>query len=104
MGTPTDIKSQQRLLGFMNYLAKFMPHLPDVCEPLRSLTDKDIEWTWLPQHDIAVESIKQLVTQYPVLKYYDLNDEVTLQYDASETGLGTAFYRKDNLLRLPPEH
>jgi hypothetical protein len=26
-----------------------MPRLSDVCEPLRRLTDKDIEWTCLPQ-------------------------------------------------------
>jgi hypothetical protein len=50
MDTPTDIKSLQRLLGFVNYLAKCMPLLSDECEPLRRLTDKDIEWTWLPQH------------------------------------------------------
>jgi hypothetical protein len=49
MGTQTDVKSLQRLLGFVNYLAKFMPRLSDVCEPLRRLTDKDIEWTCLPQ-------------------------------------------------------
>ena len=65
-----------------------------MCEPLRRLTDKDIDWTCLPQHDIAVETIKQSVTQHPVLKYYDLNDEVTLLCDASETGLGAALLQK----------
>lgn len=35
MQTPTDIKSLQRLLGFVNYLSKFLPRLSDICEPLR---------------------------------------------------------------------
>ncbi|KAI4897681.1 hypothetical protein NFI96_029695 [Prochilodus magdalenae] len=90
MQTPHDVKSLQRLLGFVNYLSKFLPHLSDVCEPLRRLTDKDVEWAWLSQHEEALRCIKQLVTQHPVLKYYDLNEEVTLQCDASETGLGAA--------------
>ena len=95
MGTPTDVKSLQGLLEFVNYLAKFMPRLSDVCEPLRRLTDKDIDRTWLPQHDAAVETINQLVTQHPVLKYYDLNEEVTLQCDAKETDLGIALLPKE---------
>ena len=32
--------------------------------------------------------VKQLTTRQPVLKYYDLNQEVTLQCDASEKDLG----------------
>ena len=70
----------------VNYLSKFLPSLSDVCKPLRRLTDKDIDWTWLPAHYAALETIKRLITHHPVLKYYDLQDEVTLQGDASETG------------------
>ncbi|KAJ8393225.1 hypothetical protein AAFF_G00062970 [Aldrovandia affinis] len=90
MQTPTEVKCLQRLLGFVNYLSKFLPNFSDVCEPLRHLTDKDIEWAWLPQHDAALENIKHLVTHHPVLKYYDLKEEVTLQCDSSETVLGAA--------------
>ena len=32
--------------------------------------------------------MKKLVINHPVLKFYDPDDEVTLQYDASENGLG----------------
>jgi len=56
MQTPTDVKARQRLLGFLNYLAKFLPHLSDVCEPLRRLTDKDIQGAWLPQHETALNT------------------------------------------------
>ena len=68
MQTPHDVKSLQRLLGFVNYLSKFLPHLSDVCEPLRRLTDKDVEWAWLPQHDAAICKIKDLATRHPVLR------------------------------------
>ena len=32
--------------------------------------------------------MKKLVVQHPVLKYYDVSEEVTLQREASERGLG----------------
>jgi hypothetical protein len=65
---PTYAKAVQRLLGFVNYLAKFLPHLSDVCEPLRRLTSKGVLWAWLPQHDVALEQINKLVTnQYWVI-------------------------------------
>ena len=38
---PSDAKGVQLLIGFANYLAKFMPHLSTVCEPLSRLLDKD---------------------------------------------------------------
>ena len=90
MPNPTDVKGVQRFIGFVNYLSKFLPGLSDKCEPLRKLTQKDVEWWWSDVHDTAVQEIKRLVTAEPVLRYYDPGKELTLQADASEVGLGAA--------------
>ena len=84
------VKAVQRFLGFVNYLAKFVPHLADECEPLRRLTDKEADWVWEKHHQDAFDRVKQLVADYPVLRYYDVNLPVTIQCDSSETGLGAA--------------
>ncbi|XP_034064156.1 GTPase IMAP family member 9-like [Gymnodraco acuticeps] len=34
MPTPTDAKAVQRMIGFVTYLAKFLPRLSEICEPL----------------------------------------------------------------------
>ncbi|RXN31866.1 Retrovirus-related Pol poly from transposon [Labeo rohita] len=88
MPTPQDVKAVQRLIGFVTYLAKFLPRLSDVCEPLRRLLDKGVAWHWLPKHDEAVQEIKRMITDTPVLKYYDIDKPVTIQSDASKNGLG----------------
>lgn len=88
MPVPSDVKAVQRFVGFVTYLAKFLPRLSEVCEPLRRLTDKDTVWHWLPKHDAAVKEVKQLVTTTPVLRYYDVTKAVTIQSDASQHGLG----------------
>ena len=88
MQCPTDVQGVQRVLGVANYLAKFTPKLSTVCEPLRHLLDKDSVFDWLPQHETAFSRIKELITQAPVLQYYDVNKEVLLECDSSEVGLG----------------
>ena len=72
----------------MNHLSRFLPLLSDLCEP-RRLTDNNAEWKWTKVHDNAVETNKHLISRAPLLRYYRLEDEVTIQCDASQTGLGT---------------
>lgn len=48
MPMPTDAKVVQRFIGFVTYLAKFLPKLSEVCEPLCRLLDKDVMRHWLP--------------------------------------------------------
>ena len=88
MPTPPDVPSVRRFIGFTNYLSKFLPRLSDVCKPLRKqLTLPDVEWVWRNLHDSAVRQVRQLVTNAPVLKYFDSTKGVTLQCDASDKGL-----------------
>ena len=88
MQKPKDLAAVQRYLGFVNYLSKFLPKLSTLCEPLRELTKKNADWVWSDKQDIAFETIKKLVIKAPVLRYYDVNEEVAIQCDASQDGLG----------------
>ena len=45
---------------------------------------------WEKHHQDAFDRVKQLVADYPVLRYYDVNLPVTIQCNSSETGLGAA--------------
>ena len=49
MPAHTDIAALKRIIDRVGYLAKFLPHLSEVCEPLRQLDRKDVEWCWLEQ-------------------------------------------------------
>jgi hypothetical protein len=84
----TNVKGLKRFLGMVNYLAKCLPLLSDMTEPLRRLEDKDVEWCWLEQHQQAYDTVKKSLAKAPVLRYYDVSKEVTIECDASETSLG----------------
>ena len=90
MPKPENVTGVRRIIGFVNYLARFLPRLSDLCEPLRKLILKETAWHWTEEHDQAMDAIKKAVTEHPILSYYKPDEELTLQTDASETGLGCA--------------
>ena len=90
MPPPPDVAAVRRLLGLVQYLSKFLPHLSDITKPLRESTQKDTAWVWDHAQQTALDTLKKAVTSTPVLRYYNLADEVTLQCDASQSGLGAA--------------
>ena len=90
MPRPTAKKELLILLGFVIYLSKFLPRLSEVAQPLREMTAKEAKFFWSQQHETAFQEVRELVIKHPVLKYYDLQEEVTVQCDASEYGLGAA--------------
>jgi len=90
MPTPEDKHGIQRLLGMVNYVAKFLPNISEVTSPLRELLKKDVAWHWTERHEQSFNDIKKLLTETSkgVLKYYDPKQPVGLQVDACKSGLG----------------
>ena len=86
MPRPDNIKAVRRFCRFVNYLAKFMLKLSEVMEPIRNLTCKE--------NDSPFKRIKEMATTSPLLKYYNPEDELTIQSDASEKGHGAAVLQK----------
>ncbi|KAK7907206.1 hypothetical protein WMY93_015818 [Mugilogobius chulae] len=90
MPVPTDVPALQRFLGMVNYLGKFIPNYSEITAPLRQLTHKDTEWSWHEQQQRAFDTLKEHMSNPPVLSYYDVSKHVTLTCDASQYGLGAA--------------
>ena len=53
MEAPKDKSEVQRFCGAVNYLAKFLPKLSNVLEPIRQLTKTDIAWHWMEPQEKA---------------------------------------------------
>lgn len=96
MPPPTDVEGVRRLIGFVTYLSKFLPSLSDTLEPIRELMKPDVAWAWASEHATALSKIKELVSKAPVLAYYNPAEELTVQCDASGTGLGASLLQNDH--------
>lgn len=90
MQPPKNEAELETVLGMMNYLARFAPHLAEVSAPLRLLLRRETEFKWDTAHKRAFQQMKETITSEPgpVLAYFDSEKEVTLQVDASKNGLG----------------
>ena len=88
MKEPTCVKEVQCFNGMINYLSKFMPRLSDLMMPIRKLMHKDIEWNWGKEQSNALKEIKHVITNAPVLAFFNQNKQLTIQCDASKSGLG----------------
>ena len=94
--TPDDKAAVQRFLGMATYLAKFIPNFSQLASPLRVLLEKNTAWHWdKPQQD-SFEKLKVIITNAPVLKYYDVTKDVTIQVDASPNGLGAVLLQDEH--------
>ena len=94
MPPPTDIPSFQRLLGMTKYLSQYIPMESTITAPLRLLVKKGVPWEWTAQQDDALAQLKSLLGSPPVLAYYDVTKPVTIQADASQTGLGACLIQE----------
>ena len=94
MPRPTDKAGVQRLLGMVNYLSKFIPNMSDLTSPLRQLLHQDVDWHWEEQHETGFKKVKEALALSPVLGYYDAKKELTLQVNASSTGLSAALIQE----------
>lgn len=96
MPRPTDKQAVDRLLGMANYLHKFVPNMSQLTAPLRDLTKRDNEFVWDETvHGKCMDSLKEVLTQAPVLKYFDpACQDIVMQCDASSTGLGACLLQE----------
>ena len=100
---PTNKHDVQRLLGMVNFIAKFAPNISDVTAPLRELIKKNVAFHWLETHEKAFRDLQHLLTDPATLCYYDVARPVTLQVDASQNGLGAALIQNQGPVAYAPK-
>ncbi len=91
MKRPKDVDQIWTLQGTVNYLAKFLPRLSTPMAPLLKLIHKGFCWNW---YEVHAKAVKQIATTALVLAYYDPDEELVLQCDASQKGVGAALLQK----------
>ena len=88
MPAPCNKEDLQHFLGMITYLGKFLPNLATQTASLRLLLEKGTEWFFDKPQQQAFEKLKDLVTESPVLKFFEPSLPVKVTSDASQHGLG----------------
>jgi transposase InsO family protein len=85
---PKDASEVRSFLGLVTYLARFIPNLSSLSEPLRKLTHKAAKFDFGKSQVEAFNKLKEILASPKVLGFFDADAETKLIVDASPVGLG----------------
>ncbi len=89
--TPKQLKS---LLGAVNQMSRFVPHLAQNCDTLRDLLKKKNKFQWSLEHTQAFTAIKNSISNLHKTAHFDVRKESRIKCDASRTGLGACLEQR----------
>ena len=87
MPFPQDPAELHTFMGKVNYLNRFSPVIAKTSVPLRQLMKKDTPFVWQPEHTKAFQNLNHIITEAPVLAYYNPEKDNVIQSDASQRGI-----------------
>ncbi|KAK9719321.1 Integrase zinc binding domain [Popillia japonica] len=82
----------------VNYLGRYIKNLSQATNNLRLLTHNETKWNWNQETEKEFNNIKKIISNINTLKYYNVNEPIILECDASGYGLGVAAYQNNGII------
>ena len=95
MPPPQDKKGVERLLGMLKYVAKFIPDMSSIIQPIRELVKKEVHFIWEWEQEVAFKKIKEKLSVAPALTFFNVKKPTTISCDASQSGLGAVLMQNN---------
>ena len=86
MPAPRTAKEVKQFLGLIGYYRKFVPCFTDISRPLTKLTHHNVVFEWTDQCAKAFNHLRELLMEYPILRYPNPTQGYILYTDASGIG------------------
>ena len=94
---PKTVKDCRKFCGMVNFLATFLKDLQKHLVPIYNLTKKNTTFKWTPGCQKSFDTIKNMLTQPPILRMPDTKGIFRLMSDTSILATGAALYQfQDN--------
>ena len=94
--TPQNQKDLRKFLGLSTYLHKYSENYASLIRPMSGLLKKDCIWAWTPECQSAFDSVKQSLTEAPVLAIANYGKPFHVVCDASDYAIGCALMQHDD--------
>ena len=82
---PTNCRSVQSFLGFVNFYQCFVQDFSHHARPLFDLMKKDTPWKWGTEEQPAFDKLKTLITTAPILTMPRDSTQFRVEADSSDS-------------------
>lgn len=93
---PKNVHEVRRFIGLASYFRKFIEHFATIARPLTDLTKQNHPWEWQQKQREAFLTLKEKLTERPILALYNTEYITELHCDASRVGLGGILFQKES--------
>jgi len=94
IGQPTSKRQLQAFLGVVNYFRVFVHRFAIIAEPLYSLLRKNVPFVWTSEHTDAMETLKKILANAPIVRFPDFNRTFHIHTDASNVGIAAVLMQE----------
>ncbi|GBO22891.1 Transposon Tf2-9 polyprotein [Araneus ventricosus] len=101
---PKSVKQVQSFLGLTGYFRKFIQNYALVAKPLSDLLRDNTEFHFGPEQKSAFQTLKQKLSENPVLHIFKQGAKLQLHTDASKFGYGAILFQQSDDNKFHPIH
>ena len=102
MAPPSNLKGVRSFLGLSGFYRKFIRQYSTIALPLTKMTKKGSFFNWTNEAKLAWETIKQRLSEAPILVHPDMTKRFTIITDSSSYAVGAILAQADEDGKLHP--
>eukprot|EP00731_Ephydatia_muelleri_P036903 Em0351g3a len=91
MPPPQDKKGVETSACMLKYVAKFIPDMSSIIQPIRELVKKEVHFIWEWEQEVAFKKIKEKLSVAPALTFFNVKKPTTISCDAITVGVWERF-------------
>jgi hypothetical protein len=81
MPNPTDVHTLRSFIELCNYYRIYIQDFSTIAHPLYALLKKDVAWTWSEEAQEAFNTLKEKLSEFPILRRPDFSKVFILHTD-----------------------
>nr|XP_043616060.1 uncharacterized protein LOC122587977 [Erigeron canadensis] len=96
--SPKSPKEIRSFLGLAGYYRRFIQDFSELASPLTKLTRKNEKFEWKSEQEGAFQTLKEKLSQAPILTFLDGVEDFSVYCNASFNGLGCVLMQKGRVI------
>lgn len=93
---PKTTRQIRSFLGMAGWYQRYVSNFSAIAAPITDLLGGNSKFRWTSEAQIAFETLKERMTNAPILTHPDFKRPFVIQCDASTTGVGSVLYQLDD--------